>query len=305
MLSDRTGRTERCRRHRSAGGAGGGPGPRPLRGWPIVVRLLLGLAPALLAPGCQAAGPGFVPPAAPFIATPEEVGIAMLRLAEVGPDDVVYDLGSGDGRLVLTAARLFGARGVGVEIDGPLVQSSRERALAEGVADRVRFLWQDLFVTDLSPATVVTLYLGEEVNLRLRSKLLAELRPGARVVSHDFTLGDWQPDRVVRVRGPERLHALYLWIVPGRAAGTWNGTARWRERDLSLHLELRQDYQRLAGTLVLGTQLHAVEGTLAGDRLVLTGSGLLLEGQVGSTLAGGTLRSSGGDIGTWTAARRP
>jgi SAM-dependent methyltransferase len=239
------------------------------------------------------------------VTTPEEVGIAMLRLAAVGPEDVVYDLGSGDGRLVLTAARRFGARGVGVEIDGPLVQSSRERAFAEGVADRVSFLWQDLFVTDLSPATVVTLYLGEDVNRRLRPKLLAELRPGARVVSHEFALGDWTPDRVVRVPGPERTHTLYLWVVPARAGGTWQGTARWSGRELAFHLELQQAYQRLWGTLTLADRTHRLDGALHGDRLVLSGSALVLEGQVGPALAEGTLRTPAGDTGTWTAARRP
>jgi cyclopropane fatty-acyl-phospholipid synthase-like methyltransferase len=149
-----------------------------------------------------------------FVATPEQVGVEMLRLAGVGRDDVVYDLGSGDGRLVVAAAREFGARAVGVEIDARLVQDSRESALRAGVADRVQFVWEDLFKVDLTPATVVALYLSPALNRALRSKLQRELRPGARIVSHDFDMGDWRPDRTLRAKGPTREHVLYLWIVP-------------------------------------------------------------------------------------------
>lgn len=136
----------------------------------------------------------------------------MLRLAVVGPGDVVYDLGSGDGRVVIAAARDFGARGVGVEIDPKLVAESTESARRAGVADRVAFRAGDLFQTDLTEATVVTLYLSTELNLRLRPKLLRELRPGARIVSHDFDMGDWAPARTVHVQ--ERGSQLRLWIVP-------------------------------------------------------------------------------------------
>jgi hypothetical protein len=128
----------------------------------------------------------------------------------------VYDLGSGDGRLVIAAAREFGARGVGVEIDARLVQDSRESALKAGVADRTRFLWQDIFQADIAPATIVTLYLSPELNLKLRPKLLRELRPGTRIVSHDFGMGDWRPDRTLRAQGPTREHVLHLWIVRQR-----------------------------------------------------------------------------------------
>jgi SAM-dependent methyltransferase len=154
-----------------------------------------------------------------YVATPDEVGRAMLELAAVRRDDVVYDLGSGDGRLVIAAARRFGARGVGVELDARLVQDSRESALKAGVSDRTEFLWQDIFQTDIAPATVVTLYLRQDVNLKLRPKLLRELRPGTRVVSHDFDMGDWRPERIVRVKGPTREHVLYLWIVPAAGGG--------------------------------------------------------------------------------------
>jgi SAM-dependent methyltransferase len=168
----------------------------------------------LLSAGCAGAPTGS--PGILFVATPEGVGVEMLELARVTRDDVVYDLGSGDGRLVIAAAREFGARGVGVELDPKLVQDSRESALKAGLADRTRFLWQDIFRTDVTEATVVAIYLSPELNLKLRPKLLRELRPGARIVSHDFDMGDWPPIRTVRVKGPTREHTLHLWVVPAR-----------------------------------------------------------------------------------------
>ncbi|HYS91862.1 MAG TPA: methyltransferase domain-containing protein [Candidatus Acidoferrales bacterium] len=149
----------------------------------------------------------------PDVRTPPEVVTEILRLARVGPDDVVYDLGSGDGRIVIAAARDFGARGVGIELDPDLVAESLRNARRARVADRTRFLQQDIFEADISEATVVTLYLSPEVNLRLRPKLLA-LPPGSRIVSHDFPIGDWKPERMVNFKGPERTHVLSLWIVP-------------------------------------------------------------------------------------------
>lgn len=150
----------------------------------------------------------------PYVTTPPEVVMEMLRLAGVGRDDVVYDLGSGDGRVVIAAAREFGARGVGIEIDPKLVGESQAQARRAGVSDRVNFLQQDLFQADLSPATVVTLYLSPDFNRRLRPKLLRELRPGSRIVSHEFDLGDWKPALLLRVEGRQRTHTLYLWLVP-------------------------------------------------------------------------------------------
>jgi len=150
----------------------------------------------------------------PYVQTPNEVVIEMLRLARVAGSDIVYDLGSGDGRLVIAAARDFGARGVGIEIDPRLVAQSAESARRAGVGERVTFREGDLFQTDLSDATVVTLYLSPELNLRLRPKLLRELRPGARIVSHAFDMGDWAPARTIRVETRDRPAQVYLWIVP-------------------------------------------------------------------------------------------
>ena len=155
----------------------------------------------------------------PFVTTPDNVTIAMLRLAGVTSKDFVIDLGSGDGRIVIAAARVFGARGLGVEIVPELVARSRQAARRAGVADRVEFREQDLFATDLSKATVITMYLLPEVNLQLRPRLLA-LAPGTRIVSHDWDMGDWQPDRTVVVDAPdkpvgrEKVSRLHLWTVP-------------------------------------------------------------------------------------------
>jgi SAM-dependent methyltransferase len=147
-----------------------------------------------------------------FVPTPEEVVEAMLRLAEVDKNDVVYDLGSGDGRIPITAARRFGARGVGIDLDPKLVAQATRSAQEAGVADRVRFIEGDIFEADISAATVVTLYLLTSINERLRPKLLKELRPGTRIVSHQFRMGDWQPDREIVVD----YRPLFLWRIPKR-----------------------------------------------------------------------------------------
>jgi SAM-dependent methyltransferase len=152
----------------------------------------------------------------PDVRTPLSVVNEMLRLADVTASDVVYDLGSGDGRILIAAARDRGARGVGLEIDPVLVAQSTERARRLGLADRLSFRQQDLFEADLTPATVVTLYLSPDLNRRLRPKLLSELRPGARIVSHSFDMGDWAPARTLQVSSNEGSHTLYLWVVPAR-----------------------------------------------------------------------------------------
>lgn len=152
-----------------------------------------------------------------FVTTPPAVVKAMLEVAAVGPDDFVLDLGSGDGRIPIAAARDFGARGVGVEIDSALIDAARENARRAGVADRVQFLQEDLFQTDVSQATVVTLYLLPPLNLKLRPRLFNELKPGARVVSHAFHMGDWKPDQELTVEGRK----VYLWIIPPDAKGRY------------------------------------------------------------------------------------
>ena len=162
------------------------------------------------------AGSLFVPCAlardVPFVPTPEKVVDRMLEVAKVGPSDVVYDLGSGDGRIVIAAAKKHGARGVGIDIDPERVKEARANARSAGVSDRVEFREGDLFKTDLSEATVVTLYLLSSVNLQLRPKLLGELKPGTRIVSHAFDMGDWKPLKTEKVGSS----TVYYWVVPER-----------------------------------------------------------------------------------------
>jgi len=150
------------------------------------------------------------PPDVRYQPSPHAVVRAMLELAQVSEHDVVYDLGSGDGRIPIAAARDFGARGVGIEIDPKLIARANENARKAGVADRVTFRNEDLFTADFSEATVVTLFLYPDVNMKLRPKLLQTLRPGTRVVSHYHTMGDWRPKTKIRVNG----RPIYLWVVP-------------------------------------------------------------------------------------------
>lgn len=210
----------------------------------------------------------------PYVTTPGNVTAAMLDLAGVAAGDHVIDLGSGDGRIVIAAARR-GATGLGVDNDPGLVAESIANARRAGVADRARFLEQDLFTTDLSPATVVTMYLLPEVNLRLRPAILG-LRPGTRVVSHDWDMGDWKPDRSVTVAVPEKKLGLekssrvFLWIVPARVEGLWCGRAGNRRATL----RLGQAFQAVRGELREGGSApERVAGRLDGATLAMAGGG--------------------------------
>ena len=143
----------------------------------------------------------------------DEVVTAMLKMAKVTKDDIVYDLGCGDGRIVITAARQFGARGVGIDIDPKRIEESNENARKAGATNRVKFIEEDLFEADIHEASVVTLFLWPSVNLKLRPKLLKELKPGTRVVSHSHDMGEWVPDARQEVNGAR----IYLWIIPRQA----------------------------------------------------------------------------------------
>lgn len=180
---------------------------------------VLALAVGLTVAGSSVAQPQLKPldkePEVPYVPTHETVVAEMLKVAKVGKNDVLYDLGSGDGRIPITAAKRFGTRGVGVDIDPARITEARENAKKAGVADKVKFMQQDLFETDIKEATVVTLYLLPDVNLRLRPKLLADLKPGTRVVSHNYDMGDWKPLKTITVKVPEE-HTIYYWVVPPR-----------------------------------------------------------------------------------------
>jgi hypothetical protein len=201
---------------------------------------------------------------APYIATDYQVVDAMLAMAEVRPDDHVIDLGSGDGRILIAAARSHGARGLGVDIDPERVREAQANARAAGVAHRVQFRRQDLFDTRLEDADVVTLYLTREVNLRLRPRILAQMRPGTRVVSHDYDMGEWRPDQRERIGSAN----IYLWIVPARVSGRWTLTATGPGGERSGTLDLRQRFQEVDGELAAGGASRRIEqGRLSGRRV--------------------------------------
>ena len=190
----------------------------------------------------------------PYIRTPQSVVDKMLDLAGVGPDDYLIDLGSGDGRIVITAALKHGARGFGVEIDPTLVQASNEAARKAGVAERAQFFDRDLFETDISKATVLTMYLLPAVNLQLRPRIL-QLKPGTRVVSHDWDMGEWQPDAKVMLEGlnkpvmPVQASTAYLWIVPARVAGTWRLQLEDPGEKDAMTIEFTQRFQEITGVV--------------------------------------------------------
>lgn len=172
-----------------------------------------GGAAAMLLASCSVLPPADVKLDVPYVSTPGEVVAQMLDMAKVGSGDLLYDLGCGDGRIVISAARRFGTRGVGVDIDSRRVADAVAAARAAGVTDRVRFVKQDLFETDFSEASVVTLYLFPELNARLKPKLLA-LKPGTRIVSHNFGIAGWPPDASTEIEVRGNLHRLFLWTVP-------------------------------------------------------------------------------------------
>jgi ribosomal protein L11 methylase PrmA len=171
----------------------------------ILAVVLTCAAPALAQAPAQLRTPDVI-----FVPTPQEVVDAMLKIAKVGKNDVIYDLGSGDGRIPITAAKTYGARGVGIDIDPQRIREAGENLKTAGVADRVKFLNQDLFSTDISEATVVTLYLLPSLNLKLLPKLNRELKPGTRVVSHAFDMGSAKPQETLNVNG----RSIYFWTIP-------------------------------------------------------------------------------------------
>jgi hypothetical protein len=224
------------------------------------------------------------------VPSPQSVVSDMLRYADVGPEDFLIDLGSGDGRIVLTAAKVFGARGFGVEIKDELVKKANEAAHKEGVADRVKFLKQDLFKTDVSQATVITMYLlPDTVNL-LKDKFLQELRPGTRIVSHDYPLTGWIPEKYVQMDLDDKVQIsgvtttlIYLYVVPARVEGRWSAKMPPAVSRQPATLQLRQQLTRVSGSVRLdGKDVPLEEVKLRGDKLTfrLTGRRGEFTGQV-------------------------
>ena len=228
---------------------------------------------------------------APFITTPDEVVAEMLSLAGTGRDDYLIDLGSGDGRIVIAAARRFGARGLGVDLDEKLVALSRENARSAGVAGRAEFRVQDALQTDLSGASVVTIYLLPQLIKELQPRVLGQMRPGSRVVTHAFYMQSWKPDAMRKVRLSQR-HAsqgdestIYLWIVPAQVRGTWQAEG-WR-------LRITQNFQEIeVEAQVGGGSLEVRSAKLRGDAIEFSGEGFAFSGRVnGDQIAGQMTRA--------------
>lgn len=226
----------------------------------VVGMIAVGLGPAMAAEApATFRGDQGVELDAPYVPTPQEVGDKMLSMAGVGPDDIVYDLGSGDGRLVISAARDFKAKkGVGVDLDPVRVAEARANARTAGVDGRVTFHEGDLFAFDFSEASVLTLYLLPEMILKLRPTIQASLKPGSRIVAHDFHMGEWEADAYERIGRA----TVYYWVVPANVAGVW----RWRTGGETFTLDLRQEFQKVFGSLRAGDDAGA-----GGAQLEFTG----------------------------------
>lgn len=240
----------------------------------------------------------------PYVQTPQVVVDAMLKTAKVTSKDYVIDLGSGDGRLVITAAKQRGARGFGVDLDKRLVQLANANARQAGVADQAKFYARDLFETDLSPASVITIYLLPEVNLMARGKLLA-LEPGTRIVSHDYGIGDWPPDLQFEMDAPgksvgrsKKSKVLY-WVVPDQVAGRWLWTMGAAGKTQTVELALKQNYQKLDATAVVdGHAVKVEKATLTGRQvevtLALPGNGrITFSGERHAQMLEGVMRAAG------------
>lgn len=213
----------------------------------------------------------------PYVQTPQNVVDRMLAIAKVGPGDYVIDLGSGDGRLIITAAKKFGARGFGVDLDRRLVELANKRAKEEGVADRAVFYERDLYETDMTEATVLTIYLLPEVNLMVRPQLLATLKPGTRVVAHDYDMGDWRPDQQLVMDAPDKpvgrdkKSKVFFWVIPANAAGKWRWETTLAGKPAQFDLDIVQKFQDISGTVSFnGTSAPLEKARLSGEEISFT-----------------------------------
>src|SRR5438045_5243888 len=213
--------------------------------------------------------------AGPYVPSPESVVSDMLRYADVSANDFLIDLGSGDGRIVLTAAKVFGARGFGVEIKEDLVKRANEAAQKEGLADRVKFMKADLFKTDISQASVITMYLLPDTVNMLKDKFITELKPGTRIVSHDYPLTGWVPEKYVQMDLEDKVQIsgvtstlIYLYVVPAKVAGNWTAQMPPAVSRAPATLSLRQQLTRVSGSARIDGQDAPLEDVvLRGDKL--------------------------------------
>jgi SAM-dependent methyltransferase len=246
----------------------------------------------------------------PYVPTEDFIINEMFKLVRLRASDILYDLGCGDGRIVIRAVKKVGARGVGVDIDPTRIAESKAKAIAAGVADRTTFLQQDLFQSDIGDATVVTLFLLHEINMKLRPKLFSELKPGTRIVSHNFDMGDWTPDKSSSLGlWEDGFHTLYSWVIPANVSGSWSG----QYKNESLMLVVNQKLQKIGGTLVINRQilLPISEAEVSGEqiRFVARSQGqgrvIVFEGNVKGNALEGILKEEGAKGEPWSAIRDP
>lgn len=213
-----------------------------------------------------------------YVPTPQIVVDTMLEMAKVGPKDFLIDLGSGDGRFVITAATKYGARAFGVDLDTYLLKLANQNAKKAGVTDKVRFIEENLFTTDLSRATVISTYLLPEMNLRLRPKFMA-MKPGTRIVTHDYHLGDWDADEQRELVVPEKkvgnpgISYLYFYVVPARIPGTWQSLVNIGGRDTPLEFKLEQEFQEVEGKVEIRDRVAGLRGRITGENVRLVAGG--------------------------------
>ena len=282
------------------------------RGVLIILALLMGGIASLHAPALSQGATIWKKPILDVIYEPTSYPIVekMLDMAGVTSQDVVYDLGCGDGRIVIMAAKHRGSRGVGIDLDPERIHESVKNAEREGVADKVVFYEKDLFAAEIKDATVVMIYLFPEVNLRLRPKLLRELKPGTRIVSHSHTMAEWQADSSRTIHG----HDLHFFVVPANVTGTWKGVDP-EGREISI--ELKQKFQRVKGTMSVGAEKPCPirNCSLEGEKITFTVERtvdgvkrlLFFQGQVtGDTLEATIVHEGGNYSGDrWKGTRVP
>lgn len=213
-----------------------------------------------------------------YVPTPQIVVDTMLQMAKVGPKDYLIDLGSGDGRIVITAASKYGASGFGVDLDTYLLKLANQNAQKAGVANKVHFVEENLFMTDLSKATVISTYLLPEMNLKLRPKLMA-LKPGTRIVAHDYHLGEWDPDEQRELSVPEKkvgepgISYVFSYVVPARVPGKWQSLVNLGGRDMPLEFDLQQDFQEIEGKVEIRDRSVDLRGRIMGERIRMIAGG--------------------------------
>ena len=242
-----------------------------------------------------------------YVPTPQRLVDLMLLMAEVKKDDVVYDLGCGDGRLVITAAKTYGARGIGIDIDPERIAEAKANAAAVQVEDKVEFRQQDIFKSDFKDATVITLYLLEELNLRLRPQIFAQVKPGTRVVSHAFRMGDWEPDAERTLKIQDSTYDAYFWVVPANMSGQWKVSADRSIKGMPETVLIDQTFQKIAVRASEGGEVIG-EGRLTGDEFTLTMhkvAGGKPTTFTGTVEANSIKASIPGKSGTWKAEREP